>query len=90
VPGWGWARFAGLGTSPVAIGTAAEVRPDDTITHFTRHVGDKKSGVGYQKPIPSPLNPVDLSGGQYHLRPMAACLQPGHTDRDTRVEAALA
>jgi DMSO reductase family type II enzyme molybdopterin subunit len=209
----GWARFTGLGSSPVAIGTATEVRPDDTITHFTQHVVDKKpwptlsrriqfyldqglylemgeelprhkdpptaggdyplvlsgghtrwsihaawrddalmlpqqrgepvtymsvpdaqargiqdgeivrvfndlnefqvmakvspatrpgmlmiyhawenyqfrDGVGYQNLIPSPLNPVELSGGQHHLRPMAACLQPSHTDRDTRVEVA--
>jgi nitrate reductase alpha subunit len=207
----GWARFTGLGTSPVAIGTATEVRPDDTITHFTKHVFDKepyptlsrriqfyqdhelylemgeelprhkapptaggnyplllsgghtrwsihaswrddalmlqqqrgepvmymasldaeargirdgeivgvfndldefqvmaklspairpgtlviyhawenyqfRDGVGYQSLIPSPLNPVELSGGQYHLRPMSPCLQPSHTDRDTRVE----
>jgi DMSO reductase family type II enzyme molybdopterin subunit len=209
----GWARFTGLGGSPVAIGTATEIRPDDTITHFTKHVFEKepyptlsrriqfyqdhelylemgeelprhkdpptaggdyplllsgghtrwsihaswrddalmlqqqrgepvmymglpdaeargirdgervrvfndlgefqvmaklspamrpgmlvvyhawedyqfRSGVGYQSLIPSPLNPVELSGGQYHLRPMAPCLQPSHTDRDTRVEVA--
>ncbi len=38
----GWARFTGLGSSPVAIGSATEVRPDDTITHFTQHVFEKK------------------------------------------------
>jgi anaerobic selenocysteine-containing dehydrogenase len=47
-----------------------------------------RDGVGYQNLIPSPLNPVELSGGQHHLRPMVACLQPSHTDRDTRVEVA--
>jgi DMSO reductase family type II enzyme molybdopterin subunit len=209
----GWARFTGLGTSPVAIGGATEVRPDDTITHFTKHVFEKqpyptlsrriqfyqdhelylelgeelprhkdpptaggdyplllsgghtrwsihaswrddalmlqqqrgepvvymalpdaeargirdgeivrvwndlgefqvmakpsaavrpgmlfiyhawenyqfRNGVGYQSLIPSPLNPVELSGGQYHLRPMSPCMQPSHTDRDTRVDVA--
>jgi hypothetical protein len=29
---------------------------------------------------------VELSGGQFHLRPMTICMQPSHTDRDTRVE----
>jgi anaerobic selenocysteine-containing dehydrogenase len=43
-------------------------------------------GKGYQNLIPSPLNPVELAGGQYHLRPMVIALQPSHTDRDTRVE----
>jgi anaerobic selenocysteine-containing dehydrogenase len=45
-----------------------------------------KNGKGFQNLTPSPLNPVELSGGQYHLRPMLIASQPGHTDRDTRVE----
>jgi anaerobic selenocysteine-containing dehydrogenase len=45
---------------------------------------------GFQNLVPSPLNPVELAGGQFHLRPMTICLQPSHTDRDTRVEVALA
>ncbi len=45
-----------------------------------------KNGKGFQNLTPSPLNPVELSGGQYHLRPMMIASQPGHTDRDTRVE----
>jgi anaerobic selenocysteine-containing dehydrogenase len=45
-----------------------------------------KNGKGFQNLTPSPMNPVELSGGQYHLRPMMAALQVGHTDRDTRVE----
>jgi anaerobic selenocysteine-containing dehydrogenase len=45
-----------------------------------------KKGKGFQNLIPSPLNPVELAGGQYHLRPMVIALQPSHTDRDTRVE----
>ena len=35
-----------------------------------------------------PLDPVELSGGHYHLRPMSPRLQPSHTDRDTRVDVA--
>ncbi len=45
-----------------------------------------KNGKGFQNLTPSPLNPVELAGGQYHLRPMLIAAQPGHTDRDTRVE----
>jgi hypothetical protein len=29
---------------------------------------------------------VELAGGQFHLRPMIIAMQPGCTDRDTRVE----
>jgi anaerobic selenocysteine-containing dehydrogenase len=45
-----------------------------------------KNGKGFQNLIPTPLNPVELAGGQFHLRPMMLALQPGHNDRDTRVE----
>lgn len=45
-----------------------------------------KNGKGFQNLIPTPLNPVELSGGQFHLRPTIISCQPGHTDRDTRVE----
>jgi DMSO reductase family type II enzyme molybdopterin subunit len=207
----GWARFTGTGDSAVSIGTATEIRPDDTITPLTKHVLDKEpyptlsrrmqfyldqdlylemgeelpvhkdpptaggnyplmltgghtrwsihanwrddqlmlrqqrgepvmyisredalargvreggrvrvhndldhfevmakispalrpgqlilyhawenfqfaQGRAFQNLMPTPLNPVELSGGQFHLRPMAICMQPSHTDRDTRVE----
>ncbi len=209
----GWARFTSLGTTVPSVGTAADIRPDDTITHFTKHVFDKQPyptlsrriqfyqdqelylemreelptqkdpptaggkypllmsgghtrwsihgawrdeqimlrqqrgqpvlymnptdaharGIadaarvrvfndlgefevmaklspslqpgmtiiyhawenyqfrgqrGYQNLIPTPLNAVELSGEQFHLRPMTISMQPGHTDRDTRVEVA--
>ena len=45
-----------------------------------------KGGKGFQSMIPTPPNPVELPGGQYHPRPMAICMQPSHTDRNTRVE----
>jgi anaerobic selenocysteine-containing dehydrogenase len=47
-----------------------------------------KGGKSFQNLMPAPLNPVQLAGGQYHLRPMVIALQPSHTDRDTRVEVA--
>jgi hypothetical protein len=45
-----------------------------------------KNGKGCQNLTPPPLNPVELSGGQHHLRPMMIAPRVGHTDRDTRVE----
>jgi hypothetical protein len=43
-------------------------------------------GKGFQNLIPSPINPVELAGGEGHLRPIPAALQPSQNDRDTRVE----
>jgi DMSO reductase family type II enzyme molybdopterin subunit len=56
---------------------------------FIYHAWDNfqfKGQKGFQNLIPTPLNPVELAGGQFHMRPMAICMQPSHTDRDTRVE----
>jgi hypothetical protein len=32
------------------------------------------------------LNPIQATGGYYHLRPMVIAGEPGHCDRGTRVE----
>lgn len=32
------------------------------------------------------INPIELAGGEGHLRPIQICLQPSQNDRDTRVE----
>ena len=49
-----------------------------------------KNGKGFQNLMPVPMNPVDLAGGQFHLRPMILSMQPNMTDRETRVEVELA
>jgi len=64
------------------------VRPGQVIVYHAWENFQFKNGKGFQNLIPSPLNPVELAGGQFHLRPMIIALQPGHTDRDTRVEVA--
>jgi DMSO reductase family type II enzyme molybdopterin subunit len=43
-------------------------------------------GKGFQNLIPSPINPVELAGGEGHLRPYLITMQPYQNDRDTRVE----
>ncbi len=65
---------------------APSVRPGQVIVYHAwenHQFPDKK---GFQNLIPSPINPVELAGGQFHLRPMSICLQPAQSDRDTRVE----
>jgi anaerobic selenocysteine-containing dehydrogenase len=65
---------------------APGVRKGQLIVYHAWENFQFKNGKGFQNLIPSPLNPVELAGGQYHLRPMVIALQPSHTDRDTRVE----
>jgi nitrate reductase alpha subunit len=64
------------------------VRPGEVIIYHAWDNFQFKGQKGFQNLIPTPLNPVELAGGQFHLRPMSICLQPSHTDRDTRVEVA--
>ncbi len=48
---------------------------------------DQKS---YAAVTPSPINPIQLAGGYFHLQPLPAAGTPGSTDRGTRVEIVLA
>jgi anaerobic selenocysteine-containing dehydrogenase len=69
---------------------APNVRPGQLIVYHAWDNFQFKGGRGFQNLIPTPLNPVELSGGQFHLRPVIIAMQPSHTDRDTHVEVALA
>ena len=70
----------------VMVKVAPAVRPGQLILYHAWENYQFAQGKGFQNLIPCPLNPVELSGGQFHLRPMLICLQPSHTDRDTHVE----
>ncbi|MDP6978364.1 MAG: molybdopterin-dependent oxidoreductase [Myxococcota bacterium] len=72
----------------IMIKRSPSVRPGQLLLYHAWENFQFKNGKGYQNLIPTPLNPVELAGGQFHLRPMILCLQPSHTDRDTRVEVA--
>ncbi len=65
---------------------AAAVQPGQLIIYHAWENYQFAEGKGFQNLIPSPINPVELAGGQFHLRPMVICMQPGQFDRDTRVE----
>jgi len=65
---------------------APVIKPGQTIIYHAWENYQFADGKGFQNLIPSPLNPVELAGGQFHLRPMSICMQPGQFDRDTRIE----
>ena len=64
------------------------VRPGQLIIYHAWENYQFVDGKGFQNLIPSPINPVELAGGEGHLRPIQICLQPSQNDRDTRVEVA--
>jgi nitrate reductase alpha subunit len=62
------------------------VRPGTVILYHAWEDHQFEGGKGHRNLLPSPLNPVELAGGYTHLRPVPASLQPGQSDRETRVE----
>ena len=62
------------------------VQPGQTIVYHAWENFQFKDKRGFQNLTPSPINPVELAGGQYHLRPTMLCLHPAQNDRDTRVD----
>jgi DMSO reductase family type II enzyme molybdopterin subunit len=78
--------FNDLDSFEIMVKVAPIVQPGQFIVYHAWENFQFRGQKGFQNLIPTPLNPVELSGGQFHLRPMTICLQPSHTDRDTRVE----
>ncbi len=79
--------FNDMATFRIPVGISASVRPGQVIVYHgweNFQFVDKKHFKGV---IPTPINPVELVGGYYHIRPAEryAC-QPGAADRGTRVD----
>ncbi len=64
------------------------VRPGQVIIYHAWENYHFEGATGFQNLIPSPINPIDLAGGEGHLRPYLIQQQPTQNDRDTRVEVA--
>ncbi|MBI4516425.1 MAG: molybdopterin-dependent oxidoreductase [Deltaproteobacteria bacterium] len=62
------------------------LRPHQVIVYHAWEPFQFKNEKSYQKLLPSPLNPIQLAGGYFHLQPMVMMGQPGCSDRGTRVE----
>lgn len=70
----------------VLVAVSPTVRPGQVIMYHG-WVNYQFAGFRHFKGVmASPLNPVECAGGDYHLRPMATTMQPGHSDRETRLE----
>ena len=82
--------FNDLDSFEIIAKLAPAVRPGEVIVYHAWENFQFKNQKGFQNLIPTPLNPVELAGGQFHMRPMAISMQPSHTDRDTRVDVVRA
>jgi len=70
----------------IQVKISAAVRPGQVIIYHAWENYQFKEQRLYQNLMASPLNPRELAGDYFHLRPMFLCLHPGQNDRDTRVE----
>ena len=64
------------------------VRPGQVIVYHACENFQFPSGIGHRNVIASPINPVELAGDYFHIRPAPAVLQPGQNGRETRVQVA--
>ncbi|UCE86940.1 MAG: molybdopterin-dependent oxidoreductase, partial [Deltaproteobacteria bacterium] len=62
------------------------VRPGQVIVYHGWEPFQFPGGVSHQAVTPSPINPLQLAGGYFHLQPMMITGEPGTSDRGTRVE----
>ncbi len=64
------------------------VQPGQVIVYNAWENFQFPGGIGHRNVIASAINPVELAGDYFHVRPAPGILQPGQNDRETRVQVA--
>jgi DMSO reductase family type II enzyme molybdopterin subunit len=62
------------------------IRPGQIVVYHAWEPFQFANHRSYQAVTPSPLNPIEMAGGYYHLQPYLTVGQPGMNDRGTRAE----
>jgi len=75
-----------VGQMEIQAKPTASVQPGQVIVYHAWEPFQFKGGDAYQGLLPSPLNPIGLAGGYFHLQPMVMMGTPECTDRGTRVD----
>ncbi|MDR7540002.1 MAG: molybdopterin-dependent oxidoreductase [Armatimonadota bacterium] len=78
--------FNDVAAFQVQAAVSPAVRPGQTIIYHAWENYQFPAWKHFQSVMPSPLNPIELAGGYFQLRPLVLTLTPGLSDRDTRVE----
>ncbi len=74
------------GSSTLQAMVAPALRPGQVIVYHAWEPHQFPNGKSHQSLLPSPINPIQLAGGYFHLQPMPLAGEPGLSDRGTRVE----
>jgi len=75
-----------VGSFEIHAKISSAVRPGQVIVYHAWEPCQFKDHKTYQSLTPSPINPVELAGGYFHLRPYFIAFNPGQSDRGTRVD----
>jgi DMSO reductase family type II enzyme molybdopterin subunit len=75
-----------VGELEIQTKVSAALKPGQVVVYHAWEPFQFKHANSYQGLTPSPLNPIQLAGGYFHLQPMVMMQQPGCTDRGTRVD----
>ena len=75
-----------IGSVVMQAKVSAALRPRQVIVYHGWEPFQFRGGRSHQVLTPSPINPIQLAGGYFHLQPMMIVGEPGLTDRGTRVE----
>jgi DMSO reductase family type II enzyme molybdopterin subunit len=82
-----WVRvYNDVGQMEIQVKLTPPVKPGQVVVYHAWEPFQFKSVNSYQGLLPSPLNPINLAGGYFHLQPMVMMGTPECTDRGTRVE----
>ncbi|MEE9491562.1 MAG: molybdopterin-dependent oxidoreductase, partial [Dehalococcoidia bacterium] len=75
-----------VGSLQIQVAVTPAVRPGQVIVHHGWENYQFQDWHHFKSVMASPLNPIELAGGYYHIRPTIQNFYPGFSDRDTRVE----
>ncbi len=75
-----------IGSFEIRAKVSPAVRPGQVIVYHAWEPFQFTGWRSHQVAIPSPINPIQLAGGYFHLQPMPIAGEPGQNDRGTRLE----
>jgi len=78
--------FNDVGTFQINVSVSPCVHPGQVMIYHSWENSQFPSKKHFKSVMASPLNPLELIGDYFHLRPNMFNCTPGQSDRDTRVE----
>jgi DMSO reductase family type II enzyme molybdopterin subunit len=75
-----------IGSFELQAKVSPSLRPGQVVVYHAWEPFQFAGQRSHQVAIPSPINPIQLAGGYFHLQPMPIAGEPGQNDRGTRLE----